>query len=101
MLPALAALAVGGAPAERDYRLAIHSAPRAHVTLRAGVPKGWIAAFCTPSVCAPGHVVVRVPANGEATIALHVYRVADAAPHRGHVTVADDRLNRLSLNVSL
>ena len=101
MLPALAAMAIGGAPAERDYRLAIHNAPRAHVTLRAGVPPGWIAAFCTPSVCAPGHVVVRVPASGEAIIALHVYRVVDAAPHRGNVTVADDRRNQLLLNVSL
>jgi len=101
MLPALAAIAIGGASAERDYRVAIHNARRTHVTLRANVPQGWIAAFCTSSVCAPGHVVVRVPANGEAIIALHIYRVANAAPHRGNVTVADDRRNRLSLNVSL
>jgi len=88
MLAALAAVAVGMGPSERDYRLTIRDVPGTSIALRAQMPQGWIAAFCTPKVCAPGHVVVNVPANGRTTIALHVYRVEAAAVHHANVSVS-------------
>jgi hypothetical protein len=87
MLPVLVAVAAGGIAGERDYRVTVHAAPRSAVSLHVQVPAGWIAAFCTPSVCAPGHVVVHVPQNGSSVIALHIYRVEGGAAHRANVAV--------------
>jgi hypothetical protein len=88
MLAALTAVAIGMGPAERDYRLTIHDAPRGAIALRTRIPNGWIAAFCTPRVCAPGHVVVNIPPSGQAVIDLHVYRVDSAAAHHANVSVS-------------
>lgn len=87
MLAAIAAVAVGMGPAERDYRLTIRDLPGTSVALSAGMPQGWIAAFCTPKVCAPGHVIVNIPASGQASIALHIYRVNGTAAHHAIVSV--------------
>ncbi len=100
MLAALAAVAMGMGPSERDYRLTIRDVPGTSVALRAQMPQGWIAAFCTPKVCAPGHVVVNVPANGQTTIALHIYRVESTASHHADVSVSA-RGSRISLPVDI
>jgi hypothetical protein len=100
MLPHLLAVAAGTAIGERDYRLTVRAVPHAAVALRAHMPSGWIAAFCTASVCAPGHVVVHVPQSGKSAIALHIYRVRNDATHRGHVLIdAGDRV-RVTLAVA-
>ena len=49
------------------YRLIVTGKPNAHLRLEAtGVADGWLGAFCTPKVCAPGHVVVDLPTSGQA-----------------------------------
>jgi hypothetical protein len=100
MLSALAAVAAGVAAGERDYRLTVRAEPGTQIALRAKMPEGWIAAFCTSSVCAPGHVVVRIPRSGTSAIALHVYRVQRDAGRRGRVVVDDGRGKPLTLSVA-
>jgi hypothetical protein len=100
MLPTLVAVAAGIAPGERDYRLTVRAAPHASVTLRALIPAGWVAAFCTSSVCAPGHVVLRVPQSGTSAIALHVYRIEDRSSRHGSVFIKDDRGRSLTLPIA-
>jgi|GEM_PF-6491772 len=100
MLPALLAVAAGMSPGERDYRLTVRATPASSVALRARMPAGWIAAFCTASVCAAGHVVVRVPERGASVIALHVYRVRDDAVRRGVIVIDDGTGRPATLTVS-
>lgn len=100
MLSALAVAFAGTGPAERDYRLTLRAVPKTSVALRARMPEGWIAAFCTSSVCAPGHVVVRVPSSGRSVLALHIYRVRNTGRGSGDVVVSDDRGNSTVLHVS-
>lgn len=101
MLAALAALAIGAGPAERDYRLTVRDAPGTRIALHAQMPEGWIAAFCTPKVCAPGHVVVTVSPRGSDTIALHVYRTDDRALHRARIVLTSDKGAMLPLDVTI
>jgi hypothetical protein len=99
MLPLLTALPSGGAPGERDYRLTIRAAPQAHIALRARLPHGWLAAFCTPQLCARGHVMLRVPSSGRETIALHVFRIDGQATRNSRIAIVDDRGGSLTLAV--
>jgi thiol-disulfide isomerase/thioredoxin len=66
--------------AERDFRVVVSSSPGSAVALRAIVPRGWIAAFCTPSLCSRGQVTVHVPKRGSALVALHLYPLDARAP---------------------
>lgn len=100
MLPALVATFAGTGPAERNYRLMLRASPKTSVALHARTPAGWIAAFCTASVCAPGHVVVHIPQSGRSFITFHVYRVQDDAARAGRVVVTDDRGKPVALAVS-
>ena len=57
-------------PGVRSYAVRVQAPPGAIVRLNApGVPRGWTAAFCTPHVCSPFHVVLPVR-GGTATIQL-------------------------------
>jgi hypothetical protein len=77
-----AAAALSARPSARAYRITIHTQPGARIVERVRVPPGWVGAFCTPLVCAVGHVTVVVPASGVAASELHLYREsATAARH--------------------
>jgi peroxiredoxin len=55
------------------YRVAVTGVPGATVALRAsGLPKAWIASFCTDRVCAPFHVVTTIPNSGVRVIEFQV-----------------------------
>lgn len=66
------------------YRLAVTGAPGTKLTLAAsGLPKYWIASFCTDRVCSPFRVAVVVPPDGVKIIEFQVVpttRTAAAAP---------------------
>ncbi|MGA8535639.1 MAG: hypothetical protein WB615_16140 [Candidatus Tumulicola sp.] len=75
-------LAVAASVAAK-YRLRVVGAPNARLELRAdGVAKGWIAAFCTPTVCAPTHVDVKLPQTGYAVYQFELIREDTSAPTR-------------------
>lgn len=74
------------------YRLLVSGKPQATIHLQASqVADGWIAAFCTPTVCAPTRVDVTLPKSGQAEFQFELIREVDTAvDHSGAVITADD-----------
>jgi len=73
------------------YRLVVSGKPNAHVRLEAtAVAKGWIAAFCTSEVCAPGHVAIDLPQSGQAVYQFELIREDDAAPRKSGARIVGD-----------
>jgi hypothetical protein len=66
--------------AAAKYRLLVEGKPNATVELEATeVATGWLAAFCTPTVCAPQRVQVMIPASGQAMYQFELIRESDSA----------------------
>jgi len=71
-----------------QFQLAVRGPAHARVNLDAtGLPKGWIASFCTPHVCAPFHYALQLDGKGTGTLEFQAVRVDDNAPARARVTV--------------
>ncbi|MDQ2859029.1 MAG: redoxin family protein [Candidatus Eremiobacteraeota bacterium] len=55
----------GSIPNTRKFRLVVVGTSGKDVALSAGgVPKGWVASFCTDRVCSPSKVTLAVPTSG-------------------------------------
>jgi hypothetical protein len=78
--------------AAAKYRLLVSGEPNATVQLQAsGVASGWIAAFCTDTVCAPMRVSATLPASGQAVYQFELIRESDdATPSSGATITAGD-----------
>jgi hypothetical protein len=77
--------------AAAKYRLEVGGKPDATLRLRAvGVAPGWLAAFCTPRLCSPQQVEVRLPASGNAVFQFELIRESQNAPKRSGATITDD-----------
>ena len=73
------------------YRLVVTGKPNAHLRLEAtGVADGWLGAFCTPEVCAPGHVNVDLPKSGQAVYQFELIREGDSAPATSGARIVGD-----------
>lgn len=73
------------------YRLTVTGKPNAHVRLEAtGVADGWLGAFCTPKVCAPGRVDVDLPKSGRAVYQFELIREGDSAPAKSGARIVGD-----------
>jgi hypothetical protein len=73
------------------YKLVVKGKPNTTVALVAtGFAQGWIAAFCTSTVCAPVRVMVTLPASGETDIAFELIRESDDAPNVSGAHIAGD-----------
>lgn len=73
------------------YRLVVTGHPNAHLRLEAtGVAEGWLGAFCTPDVCAPGHVDVDLPKSGRAVYQFELIREGDSAPAKSGARIVGD-----------
>jgi hypothetical protein len=73
------------------YRLEVTGRPNAEFRLRAAdVASGWLAAFCTPRLCSPQRVDVKLPASGDAVFQFELIRESDNAPKRSGATITDD-----------
>lgn len=73
------------------YRLVVSGKPNAHVRLEAtAVANGWIAAFCTSDVCAPGHVAIELPESGQAVYQFELIREDDNAPRKSGARIVGD-----------
>lgn len=74
--------------AAAKYRLLVEGKPSATVELEAtDVADGWIAAFCTPTVCAPQRVQVTIPASGQAIYQFELIRESDTAAATSGATI--------------
>lgn len=70
------------------YSLNVRGAPNERVALRAdGVAKGWIAAFCTPTLCAPFRKALTLDRRGSARLQFDLVRTDPKAPPHTKVTI--------------
>jgi hypothetical protein len=58
------------------YRVAVRGPVGSSVIVAAQPPPGWTAAFCSPRLCAVGHVPVTIAATGTSYVDLHFYPTA-------------------------
>lgn len=74
--------------AAAKYRLVVDGKPNATIELEASdVADGWIAAFCTKTVCAPQRVQVTIPASGQAVYQFELIRESDTAAAASGATI--------------
>jgi hypothetical protein len=72
------------------YRLEVTGRPNSTLRLRAvDVSAGWLAAFCTPRLCSPQRIDIRLPASGNAVFQFELIRESDSAPKRSGATITD------------
>jgi hypothetical protein len=85
--------APGSIPDTIKYRLAVRGVAGRSVALRAsGVPKGWVASFCSDRVCAPFRVRIALPASGVKVVEFQlVPPVPKALPPKVTVTGNDGK----------
>jgi hypothetical protein len=89
MIAPLLALVLTVSPSGKEYAVKAHGAPRAAVQLRAqNVPQGWVAAFCTPTLCSPFAYDLPLDDKGNGRIHLRLIRTGDAAPKHARIAVA-------------
>lgn len=73
------------------YRLEVSGKPNSTIRLQArGVADGWLAAFCTPRVCAPQRVDVDLPRSGEAVFQFELIRESNTGPKQSGATITGD-----------
>ena len=71
----------GSVASTLKYRLVVAGTAGKNVDLRAaGLPKGWVASFCTDRVCAPFKVSVALPQSGVKVIEFQLVPPDDKAP---------------------
>jgi len=81
-------LPAAASPDAVKYKLAVHGHPKQNVRLRAtGLPRGWIAAFCTRDVCSPFQYAMQLDARGSGVVEFQAVRTDEGAPRRVRVTI--------------
>jgi hypothetical protein len=75
------------------YALTVHGTPNERVDLRAdGAAKGWIAAFCTPRLCAEFHTSLTLDKHGIGRLQFDLVRIdPKASPHTRVIIQANNR----------
>jgi hypothetical protein len=70
------------------YRLQVSGKPNTTIRLQAlRVAPGWLAAFCTPKLCAPARVDAELPSSGQVVFQFELIRESDTAPKESGATV--------------
>lgn len=73
------------------YRLIVTGRPNAKLRLEArDVADGWLGAFCTTTVCAPGRVDVEIPKSGQAVYQFELIKESDSAPGQSGARIVGD-----------
>lgn len=88
-------------PAAAKYKLTVFGPADRNVDLRAqGLPKGWVASFCTDKACAPFSYTLQLDSRGKGVIEFQALRTDDSAPRRVHITLSADGTIARTLNVT-
>lgn len=88
MIAPLLALVLTVAPSGNEYAVKAHGAPRTSLQLRAqNVPQGWVAAFCTATLCSPFAYTLPLDEKGNGQIHLRLIRTEDNAPRRLRISL--------------
>jgi tetratricopeptide (TPR) repeat protein len=92
----------GSAPDTLKYRLVVAGLPGRGVALRAaGLPKAWIASFCTDHLCAPFHVAVAIPNSGVKVIEFQLVPPSPGARVPAARVIGDDGTRTASAATTL
>jgi len=62
-------------PQAVHHKLLVHGAPNTAAPLRGSIDDGWMVAFCTAKLCAPGRVDLTIPQSGVATVDVEAIRL--------------------------
>lgn len=88
-------------PAAAKYKLTLAGPAGKNVDLRAGgLPKGWIASFCTDTICSPSTYTLQLNARGKGVIEFQALRTDNSAPSRVHITISADGTPSRTLDVT-
>ncbi len=78
----------GSVPGTVKFGVRVAGKPHENVDLRSvGLPKDWIASFCTNKICAPLRIRLTLPASGAQTIELQLVSPAPGSRAPRDVTV--------------
>jgi hypothetical protein len=82
------------------FKLTVHGQALQHVELRAdGVPKGWVASFCTKSLCSPFRYTMDLNGRGIGVVEFAAIRTDESAPKHVQMTVTADGAKSLNVRV--
>lgn len=110
MLPlALITLALGpwrgpslatASPDAVKYKLTVRGPADDRLELRAGgLPKGWVASFCTRSVCSPFRYSMELNDRGTGVIEFQAIRTDDSAPKHTHAVITTTGAKPIDVNI--
>ncbi|HEY9180074.1 MAG TPA: hypothetical protein VIO32_05105 [Candidatus Baltobacteraceae bacterium] len=78
-------------PAAAKYKLTVRGPSEALLHLRAdGLPRGWVASFCTQNLCSPFRYDMHLNERGTGVIEFQAVRTDDGAPQHVRVTILTD-----------
>lgn len=87
-------------PAAVKYQLTVHGSAEQRVTLNAqGLPAGWVASFCTKTLCSPFHYDMELNDRGIGVIEFQAIRTGDSAPQHVEVKVAASGAQPIELKI--
>lgn len=87
-------------PAAEKYKLTVRGPSEALVHLRAdGLPRGWVASFCTEKLCSPFRYDMQLNDRGTGVIEFQAIRTDDAAPAHVHVTITTNHAHPVNLEL--
>jgi hypothetical protein len=87
-------------PNAAKYKLTVRGTARQHVDLRAdGLPSGWVASFCTPTLCSPFQYTMVLNGRGIGIIEFQAIRTDDSAPRHVKIIVTSPGAKPLAVRM--
>jgi hypothetical protein len=75
-------------PNAAQYKLTARGAANQPVQLHAdGLPQGWVASFCTQTLCSPFRYTLTLDSRGTGWIEFQAIRTGDSAPKHVSITI--------------
>lgn len=87
-------------PHAEQFKLTVRGRAQRLVHLRAtGLPAGWVASFCTRTMCSPFRYNMKLDERGTGVIEFQTIRTDDAAPAHVHVIIETDGAKPVRLRI--
>ena len=88
------------APNAAKYKLTVRGPSEDRIELRAdGLPKGWVASFCTQKVCSPFRYTMELSDRGTGVIEFQAIRTDDSAPPHVRVVITTTGAKAIDVNI--